>query len=136
MSSSNSEPISYPCTFFRQPRPIAEGAAGPLMTALFTTKREGQGETAPLFTIFTLQPPGRLCTQKATAEGSYGTYKIFALSLTFRQLTISEVYKKESRQIPATNGIGHKEKNISMKLKTRRIIFSYAYFHLSCGKTS
>ena len=41
---SNFKPSFYPCTFFCQPHPLPEGAlsaAGPLMTALYTTEREG-----------------------------------------------------------------------------------------------
>ena len=30
-----------------------------------------------MFKIFTFEPPGGLCTQKLTAEGSYRTHKIF-----------------------------------------------------------
>ena len=34
----------------------------------------------PLSTVFTLRPPGGLCTQKSAAKGSYRTHTIFAIS--------------------------------------------------------
>ena len=46
---------------------VHSASAGPLAISLYTTERE----TTPLFTIFTLKPPGGLSTQKPRADGSY-----------------------------------------------------------------
>ena len=52
-------------------------AASPLSTALYTKEQEFYRETTPLFTIFTLKPPGGLWAQKLTGEWTLRTYKAF-----------------------------------------------------------
>ena len=52
---------------------LHSAASGAMTTALYTTEREGLGETTPLRMIVMLSPLDGLCTEKPTTDGSYRT---------------------------------------------------------------